>query len=76
MGKFNLVSRIRHFYGVSEDTDEFRWTRSNTYKMRLEQVKTGWIIAGILMLLIQTPAMVLGLSIFSGFLSLAFLERD
>lgn len=76
MSKWNLVSRIRHFYGVSEDTQEFEWMRSKVYKRRLEQVKTGWIISGLCMLILQNPAAVLALFMFSGFLSLAFLERD
>lgn len=76
MSKWNIVSRIRQFYGVSEDTQELKWTRSKIYKRRLEQVKTGWIISGLCMLAAQNPAVVLALFMFSGFLSLAFLEKD
>lgn len=76
MSKWNIISRIRKFYGVSEDTAELKWLRSNIYKSRLEQVKTGWIIAGLIMLALENIAAVVIISSFAGFMSLAFLEKE
>lgn len=71
----SILKSIRGFYGISEQTEEIQWTFSLTYQRRIEQVKTGWIIAGLLMLAIESLAFVIGCFLFCFFLSLAFLER-
>ncbi len=76
MIKLDLISRIRRFYKLPENNPEFIWTRSTTYQRRLEQVKTGWIVAGLLMLASGSTSAVIVISAFSGFLSLAFLEKN
>lgn len=76
MNKPDLISRIRRFYNLPEDHPEFLWTQTPAYQKRLEQVKNGWIIAGLLMLSIGTTSSVVLISAFTGFMSLAFLERD
>lgn len=76
MEKLDLIRRIRRFYKLPEDHPEFLWTQTNTYKRRLEQVKSGWIIAGVLMLASGSTSAVIVISAFSGFMSLAFLERE
>lgn len=72
----NLISRIRRFYRVSESNPDIQWTRTDTYRRRLEQVKTGWIISGITMLAVENIAAVVGIFMFTSFMSFAFLERD
>ena len=76
MAKLDLINRIRRFYKLPENHPEFVWTRSTVYKKRLEQVKNGWIIAGLLMLASGSTSAVIVIGAFSGFLSLAFLERN
>lgn len=76
MDKPNLINRIRRFYNLPDDHPDFLWTETSLYRKRLEQVKSGWIIAGLLMLSIGTTSAVVLISAFAGFMSLAFLERD
>lgn len=76
MFKLDLINRIRRFYKLPENNPEFIWTRSTTYQKRLEQVKSGWIVAGLLMLMSGSTSAVIVIGAFSGFLSLAFLERN
>jgi hypothetical protein len=76
MPSFNLISKIRRFYKLPEDHPDIEWTRTETYRKRLEQVKTGWIISGVLMLAAENVAAILGIFFFSSFMSFAFLERD
>lgn len=76
MAKLDLLNRIRRFYKLPENHPEFVWTRSMAYKQRLEQVKSGWIVAGLLMLASGSTSAVIVIAAFSGFLSLAFLERN
>jgi len=76
VAKLDLINRIRRFYKLPENHPEFVWTRSETYKKRMEQVKNGWIIAGLLMLASGSTSMVVVIAAFSGFLSLAFLEKN
>jgi hypothetical protein len=76
MASFDLINKIRRFYRVSENTPDIQWTRTETYRKRMEQVKTGWIISGICMLAVENVAAVVGILFFSSFMSFAFLERD
>lgn len=76
MASFDLIRKVRKFYGISEDTPEIQWTRSETYRKRLELVKIGWIISGICMLITYNFAAMFGIFLFSSFISIAFLERD
>lgn len=57
-------------------TAELEWLKTDIYKKRLEQVKSGWILAGVLMLASDNNAAVMGITLFSIFLSFAFLEKD
>jgi hypothetical protein len=72
----NLISRIRRFYNLPEHHPDIEWTRTDAYKRRLEQVKTGWIISGCCMLAVENVAAIAGIFFFSSFMSFAFLERD
>lgn len=76
MSPLNILTKIRRFYGLSEQNPDIQWTKTNLYRRRLEQVKTGWIISGVLMLCAENVAAVVGILFFSGFMSLAFLEKD
>lgn len=76
MQPLNLLTKIRRFYGLSEQNPDIQWTKTELYRRRLEQVKTGWIISGVMMLAVENLAGVLTILFFSGFMSLAFLERD
>lgn len=76
MSKMPLLDRIRRFYRLPQDYPELNWTRTETYRRRLEQVKSGWIITGIIMLLSGSIEVVCVLGAFAGFLSLAFLDPD
>lgn len=76
MAKLDLINRIRRFYGLPENHPDFVWTRSETYRKRLEQVKSGWIIAGLLMLLSGSTSAVIVIAAFCSCMSLAFLEKD
>lgn len=72
----NWIDRVRRFYRIPEHQPEYQWLRSHTYRRRVEQVKTGWIIAGLTMLLTGNLAAVIIISAFAAFMSLAFLEYD
>lgn len=74
--RFDLIRRIRRFYRLRDDHPSFVWTRTRTYKRRLEQVKNAWIIAGVIMLASGNIAAVLLLTGFMGFMSLAYLEQE
>ncbi|MFC3681242.1 hypothetical protein [Bacterioplanoides pacificum] len=76
MGKMNLLNRIRRFYNIPEHNPDIAWTRSKTYQRRLEQVKIGWIITGLLMLISGSTAVSIVIGSFSLFMTLGFLERD
>ena len=76
MPPLNILTKIRKFYGLSEQNPDIQWTKTDLYRRRLEQVKTGWIISGVLMLAVENVAGVMTILVFSGFMSLAFLERD
>ncbi|WP_221800205.1 hypothetical protein [Oceanobacter mangrovi] len=75
MKNWNPIVWLRRFYRLP-DTPDLLWTQTDTHKRRLEQVKTGWIIAGLLMLALDHNAAVLMLLLFGIFLTFAFLERD
>ncbi|TNC87996.1 hypothetical protein [Thalassolituus sp.] len=72
----SIISRIRRFYRLPEHHPDIEWTQTETYRRRLEQVKTGWIISGVTMLAVENLAAVLGIVMFTSFMSFAFLERD
>lgn len=75
--RFGLGSIVRRYFNISENTRELRWTRTSLYRQRLGQVKTGWIFAGISMLISGTvPAVMVMIFFFSLFTSFAFLEPD
>lgn len=76
MAKLDLINRIRRFYRLPENHPEFVWTRSNTYRKRLEQVKSGWIIAGLLILASGSTSAAIVIAAFSACMSLAFLEKN
>ncbi|MCA6065488.1 hypothetical protein [Thalassolituus marinus] len=76
MNRFPLIERIRRFYRLPDNYPELNWTRTRLYRRRLEQVKSGWIITGLVMLASDSIAVVFVLGAFAGFLSLAFLEPD
>ncbi|WP_028293429.1 hypothetical protein [Oceanobacter kriegii] len=71
----NPVQWLRQVFNLP-DTPDLQWIRTETHKRRLEQVKTGWIIAGLLMLGMDNNAAVFMFGFFCIFLTFAFLERD
>lgn len=72
---FRPLDWLRKFYKLPE-TRELAWEKTKIYQKRLEQVKTGWIVAGLIMLAFDNNALAASLSIFCLFLSFAFLEPD
>lgn len=66
---------LRRFYRIPQ-TEDIKWIGSEAHRQRLEKIKTGWIIAGLVMLALDSNAAALGIFLFAGFLSLAFLDRD
>ncbi|WP_430461685.1 hypothetical protein ACQUQU_02570 [Thalassolituus sp. LLYu03] len=76
MNRVPLIDRIRRFYRLPDDYPELNWTRTPLYRKRLEQVKNGWILTGVIMLICDSIAVVCVLGAFAAFLSLAFLEPD
>lgn len=72
----SIISRIRRFYRLPEHHPDIQWTKTDTYRRRLEQVKTGWIISGVTMLAVENVAAIMGIFMFTSFMSFAFLERD
>lgn len=76
MLSINLLRRLRRFLCISEDTPDIQWSFTPTYQRRVEQIKNGWIFAGIIMLIAENIAFVVGITLFSCFLSLAYLERE
>ncbi|GGY46093.1 hypothetical protein GCM10011297_18650 [Bacterioplanes sanyensis] len=74
--RHNWLDRVRRFYRLPEHQPEYQWMHSRTYQRRREQVKTGWIIAGLLMLGLGSIGAVLIIAAFATFMSLAFLEYD
>ena len=72
----SLIERLIRFLNIPQTTPEFLWTKTRCYRRRLEQVKSFWIIAGLVMLAAGHPAFILMLFFFMTFLSFAFLERD
>ena len=72
----DLTGKIRRFFNVNDNTDEIKWSRSKIYKMRIEQLKYGWIAAGILILIAATLPAAVSILLFTIFTSLAFLDRD
>jgi hypothetical protein len=73
--KFRPLEWIRKFYNLP-DTPELRWERTETYRRRMEQVKTGWILMGLVMLAVDHNATVFAMAVFSMCLTFAFLEQD
>ena len=71
-----VLDRIRCFYGLPIDYPELNWTRTRLYRRRLEQVKSGWIITGLIMLASGSIEFIFLLGAFAGFLSLAFLDPE
>lgn len=72
----SLIDRLINFLRIPQSTAEFQWTKTRCYRRRLEQVKTFWIIAGLIMLAAGHPAFILVGCFFMTFLSFAFLEKD
>jgi len=70
-----FIEFLINIFGISKNTDEYRWCKTNAYKQRLEFVKNMWIGSGLVMLAVAQPAFILALSLFITFLSFAFLER-
>ncbi|MCY0964265.1 hypothetical protein [Parathalassolituus penaei] len=75
MKGLDLFAWMRRVFGIGR-TRDIAWLETRTYQQRLEWVKSGWIIAGLLMLAADNNAAALGIAMFSTFLSFAFLERD
>jgi len=71
----HVIDHIIKWLGIPQNTDEFKWTQTRAYAKRLEWVKSGWILGGIVMLVVAQPAFILASSLFLSFLSLAFLEK-
>ena len=71
----NIIEAIVDYFGISKNTDEYKWTQTRVYQRRIEWVKNAWIAAGLLMLVIAQPAFILASSLFLSFLSFAFLEK-
>lgn len=69
-----LIQRLIQFFGISQETEAFRWSQSKAYARRIEWIKNTWILSGIVMLIIAHPAFILLFSSFLVFLSFAFLE--
>jgi hypothetical protein len=75
MNPYDVFEWLRQNLKIPKTT-ELVWLKSDIYKKRLEQVKSGWILAGLLMLASDNNAAVMGIALFSIFLSFAFLEKD
>ena len=71
----DIFAGVRRFLGIAR-TRDIEWMETRTYQQRLEWVKSGWIVAGLLMLAADNNAAALGISMFGMFLTFAFLERD
>jgi len=71
----NLIDRLIQYLGIPQNSEEFQWTKTRTYRRRLGTVKNAWIIAGLIMLAVAQPAFILASSFFLTFLSFAFLEK-
>ncbi len=76
MSRFSVIEFIRRIYRLPQDYPELNRTHTERYRRRLEQVKNGWIITGLIMLASDSTAVVCVLGAFATFLSLAFLEPD
>jgi len=74
-GNMDILEKFISWLGVSQNTDEFQWTKTPAYKKRLEWVKSTWIVAGIIMLIAASPVFIIASSFFLTFLSFAFLEK-
>ena len=72
----SLIDRLIQFFQISQSTPEFQWTKTRCYKRRVEQVKSLWIVAGVIMVASAHLAFILVACFFMTFLSFAFLERD
>lgn len=72
----SLIDRLITFLKIPQTTPEFLWTKTRCYRRRIEQVKTFWIVAGLIMLAAGHPAFILVACFFMTFLSFAFLEKD
>ncbi|ASP38933.1 hypothetical protein CHH28_09675 [Bacterioplanes sanyensis] len=70
------LDKVRRFYRLPEQQPEYQWLSSPLYRRRIEHVKTGWIIAGLLMLSLNSLGAVFVITAFSAFMSLAYLEYD
>ena len=71
-----MLDRLIHILGIPQNTDEFKWTKTQAYKRRMEWVKNFWIAGGMIMLIVAQPAFILVSSFFLTFLSFAFLEKE
>ncbi len=71
----NIIKRLKQSFSIPIDTQELHWTRTRAYHKRLGAVKTVWILAGLIMLVVAQPAFILASSLFLTFLSFAFLEK-
>ena len=70
-----LLDYIIRRLGISQNTQEYKWTQTRAYEKRLEWVKNFWILGGIIMLIVAQPAFIFGSSLFLSFLSFDFLEK-
>jgi len=72
----NIIESLIRILGIPQNTEEFKWTRTQTYKRKMEWVKNFWIAGGMIMLIVAQPAFILVTSFFLTFLSFAFLEKE
>ncbi len=71
----DLLERLIQYLGIPQNSEEFQWTKTRTYRRRLGTIKNIWIIGGLVMLAVASPAFILVGSFFLTFLSFAFLEK-
>jgi len=71
----NIIEKICKYLGIPQDTEEYKWSRTRAYQLRVEFIKNIWIGSGLIMLAIAQPAFILAFSLFLTFLSFAFLEK-
>lgn len=72
----DIAGKILRFFNRNDKTKELEWSRSNIYKRRVEQLKYGWIAAGIIILIFASLPVTIFVVLISLFTSLAFLEPD
>lgn len=64
------------WFGISKNTEEYKWSKTATYQKRVGIIKNTWIAAGLVMLTVAQPAFIVGLGLFVVFLSFAYLEKE